>query len=258
MAGSSFTAPIKHSGKGVGGVYEYRGGTGMVPSAEYCVWMEDFTQNFMVTTAITNGPVANTPWGWQGAIIDSGATVTHSTTAALGANGVLLFADATASEGASIYGQKVWQLTAGKKLWMEARFRTSDVTDNAVNFGLAALTAVTNPEDLWLTAQADLVAFGIVDGSAQTILTCDTGDAGVTTDTSTTNPLVADTWHTLAISYDGAKLHAYVDGNKVLTYSTAAKIPTGVALAPFFGHINGNSAGAAVVSLDYLRIVSER
>lgn len=257
--GTGIAAPLRHGGSGgVGSPYPYRQLTGMVPSAEWAVWFEDFVLNFMVTTSITNGPVANTAWGWQAAIIDSGATIVHNTTAALGANGVLTFADATASEGAALYGQQVWQLTSGKKFWMETRLRTSDVTDNAVNFGLAVLTAVTNPEDLWTTAQDSFVSFGIVDGSAFTVLSADKANAGPTSDTATTNALVADTWHTLAISYDGAKMHGFVDGNRVLTFSADAKIPTGVALAPFVGHINGNGGGAAVVIVDYIRVVSER
>lgn len=259
MAGSGFTSPLKHSGAGVGGAYSYRAGTGMVPSAEWMVFMDDFVQPWIPTTAITNGAVANTPSNWQAAIIDSGATIAVNTTAALGATGALTLADATASEGAAFYGQKTIQLTAGKKLWMEARFRTDDVTDNAINFGLASLTAVTNPEDLWLTAQDTFVSYGIVDGSALTVMSADKSNAGVTSDTATTNALVVNTWHVLAIYYDGSNMYGFVDGNKAVgPFSATSKIPTGTALAPFFGHINGNGAGGNVVVVDYIRIVSER
>jgi hypothetical protein len=242
----------------VGKDYDYRNDSSMVPSAEWAVTFEDFAQPWIPTTAITNGPVANTPLPWQGAIIDSGATVAVNTTAALGANGVLTLADATASEGAAFYGQKSIQLTAGKRFYMEARIRTGDVTDNAVQFGLSDLTAVTNPEDLWTTVAANLVAFGILDGSAAVRMLADKSNSGSTAETGTRS-LVADTWHTLAIYYDGSRLFGYVDGKEALTWSQAATtIPNGVALAPFIGHINGDGAGAAVVLVDYIRWASER
>ena len=59
--------------------FEYRIGTGMIPSAEWSIFMDDFLQPWIPGTAITNGPVAQTPSNWQAAIIDSGATVAVNT-----------------------------------------------------------------------------------------------------------------------------------------------------------------------------------
>lgn len=238
--------------------YDYRNDSSMVPSAEWAVTFEDFFQSWIPTTAITNGPVANTPLPWQGAIIDSGATIAVNTTAALGANGVLTLADATASEGAAFYGQESIQLTTGKRFYIEARVRTDDVTDNAVQFGLSSLNAVTNPEDLWTTASTDLVAFGILDGSATVRMLADKSNSGSTAQ-SGARALVANTWHTLAIYFDGTRLFGYVDGKEALTWAQASTtIPNGVSLAPFIGHLNGDGAGAAVVLVDYIRWASER
>lgn len=243
---------------GTGKAYSYRNGMGMFPSAEWSAYFEDFVVSFIPTTAITNGPVANTPWGWQGAIIDTGATIAVNTTAAIGANGVLTFADATASEGAAFYGQKTLQLTSGKKFFMEVRVRTDDVTDNAVQFGLSDLTAVTNPEDLWTTTAANVVAFGLLDGSAYPQMLADKSNSGSTAETGTVI-MTADTWTTLAIYFDGYNLFGFVNGSQALKWSQASStIPTGVALAPFVGHINGNGAGGAVVVLDYIRWSSQR
>jgi hypothetical protein len=236
--------------------YAYRTGLGMMGSAEYAVFMDDFMANWIVTTAITNGAVANTPSPWQAAIIDAGATITHNTTAALGANGVLTLADATASEGAAFYGQKTLQLTAAKKFFMEVRVRTDDVTDNAIQFGLTDLTATTNPEDLWTTTAANVAAFGILDGSAYPTLLADKANAGTAAVAQTVKLMTVDTWHTLAIGYDGSVLKGFVDGVEVV--STSTTIPTATALAPFFGHINGNGAGGAVVLIDYIRWSSQR
>lgn len=227
--------------------YSYRTGLGMINSAEAIVYYDDFVE------AVVN----NVPSGWTGASIDSGATVTTNTTAALGANGVLTVADATVSEGAAVYGSKSVQLTAGKKFFIETRLRTNDVTDNAVQFGLSALTAVTNPEDIWTTVATDVATMGILDGSAVIGMLADKSNSGTAVQASTTS-LVADTWTTLAIAYDGANLQGFKDGQLIMTWATPEAIPTGVALAPFFGHINGNGAGAAVVLFDYIRYSVER
>lgn len=257
---TGFTSPLKHSPAGVGKSYAYRAGTGIMPSAEWAVLFDDFLQPWIPATAITNGPVANTPLPWQGAIIDSGATVAVNTTAAVGANGVLTIADATASEGAAIYGQKTIQLTSGKKFWMEARLRTDDVTDNAIVFGLSDLTATTNPEDLWTTTADNVISFGLGDGDSNPKFLCvDAGNSGTSQQVQTVRGMSVNTWHILAIFYDGLRLHGYVDGKLALTWSgAAATIPTGVALAPFFGALSGNGAGGNLNIFDYIRIVSER
>jgi hypothetical protein len=71
--------------------------------------------------------------------------------------------------------------------------------------------------------------------------------------------LTANAWHVLAIYYDGVNMYGFVNGSQVIgPFSTTARIPTSIAVAPFFGHINGDGAGGAVVVLDYIRVVSER
>lgn len=225
--------------------YSYRSGMGLIPSAEFMVDFDDFT--------LTGS--SNVPDGWQTAVIDTGATSTIATGAGICATGGLLLSDATASEGIAIHKPKVFQLTIGKRLFMEARVRTDDVTDNALQFGLTALTAATNPEDLWTTVQADLIAFGILDGSAATVMLSDASNSGTTIQTGTRS-MVADTWHTLAIAYDGNRLRGFVDGKLSLLWSGV--IPTGVALAPFIGVLNGNGAGGNNNYFDYVRVVIER
>lgn len=253
---TGFTSPLVHAPGDPYG-YKYRHGMGMMPSAEFCVYFDDFLE-FKPGTAITNGQGVNTPFGWTGEILDTGATVALLSTAGVGATGVLNISDATASEGAATYGAKTIQLTSGKKFFMEARVRTSDVTDNAVQFGLSSLTAVTNPEDIWTTAADSLIAFGILDGAATTKLLCDKSNSGSTAETGTRS-LTADTWHVLAIGYDGVNVRGYVDGQLSNTWAQASTtIPTGVALAPFIGALNGNGAGASTNYFDYVRFVIER
>ena len=254
--GTSFGSPLTESRRG--SKYGYRHRMGLVACAEYDVFHDDF-HSFMVSTAITNGPVANTPLnGWQGAIIDSGATVTTNTTAAIGANGVLTFASANASEGAAIYTTKSFQLTSGKRFFVEIRVRTDDVTDNAIQFGLSDQTATTNPEDLWTTTAASVLTFGLLDGSAYPQLLSDKSNSGTSVQTQTNKLMVVNTWHVLAIGYDGSYVSTYVDGDLAHTYTATASIPTGVAMGLFIGHLNGNGAGGALCAVDYIRCVSER
>lgn len=237
--------------------YAYRSRMGMMPSAEFDVFFDDFHQ-FVVATSITNGPVINTPWGWQGAAIDTGGTALINTTAAVGRNGVLALTDATLSEGVVVYSNKTFQLASDKRLFMEIRLRTDDVTDNVIQFGFSSQTAVSTTVTLWSTANDDVASFGIADGAATGVMYTDTGNAGITTTAATVTDkvLVVNTWHTLALYFDGSQLHGFIDGDKVV--STSTTVPTGVALGAFFGMMNGNGAGGNTVYVDYVRIVSER
>lgn len=242
----SITESIKGAPRSVAAAYAYRAGLNMVNSAEGFAYHNDFLENV----------ATNVPVGFTAAIIDTGATITTATTATLGANGVIVIADATASEGAAAYLPRGVQLISGKKFFMEIRVRTDDVTDNTIQFGLTDLTATTNPEDLWTTTAANLVAFGILDGgSGATTMLTDAGNSGTVAQLGTRS-LSANTWHTLAIGYDGVTLRGYVDGKISVTWSGV--IPTAVALAPFVGHLNGDGGGAAVVLVDYLRFASQR
>ena len=253
MAKTGLGTPIVQSPRGTFEGYKYRSGMGLVECAEFFVRHDDFF-----------GAVAtNVPAGWAAAIIDTGGTVTTYATATTGANGVLQLTDATASEGAAFYGAKAVQLISGKKFFMEARILTDDVTDNAFQFGLADLSAVTNPEDLFTTASANLITAGILDGSATLTMLSDKANSGSTAESSThaNGTLSASTWATLAIAYDGgSELTLWKDGEKVLTWAQAfaSTVPTATALAPFVGHINGNGAGGNLCLVDYVRIVAER
>ena len=228
--------------------YAYRTKMGMIGSAEFVNFMDDFV------SAVTT----NLPAGWDGVVIDTGATVVTDTTAgSLGATGVLLFDSDGAAEGAAIYGEKCLQLTSGKRFFMEMRFQTEIADDTDVQFGLTALTATTNPEDLWTTTATDVVAFGVLDGSAVVGLLSDAGNSGTVVQAGSLS-LSNATWHILGIGYDGVNLRCYVDGVLALTWAGAAStIPTGVALAPFFGYRNGSTA-ANEGHCDYVRFVVER
>jgi len=229
-------------------MYRYRAGMGMMGSAEWVFFMDDFLS-----------PVAtNVPQGWTATTTDTGATLVVSTTAgSLGASGCLLSASDGTSEGTATYGDKVVQLTSGKRFFMEMRAQTSLAATTDLQFGLTDLTATTNPEDLWTTTADNLIAFGVLNGSAYPKMLADKSNTGSTAETGSI-ALSDATWATLAIYYDGTYLQGFVDGNSSLLWSQASTtIPTGVALTPFFGFRTGTAAGN-IGTFDYIRFVVER
>lgn len=230
--------------------YPYREGFSMVPSAEQVVFFDDFTQD--VTT--------NVPTGWDAAVIDTGATVTQLATDTF-PGGVLNFASDGTTEGAAIYLPKQIQLS-GKRFMMEVRVYTEDADDTDVQFGLSALTATTNPEDLWTTTATDLIAFGVLDGDATVTMLCDKNNAGAAANLGSID-LQDATWHTLAILVTGNETDSnmnvigYVDGNLAITWDVETEIPDDLVLAPFIGARTGGDA-AHNVYFDYVRFAVER
>lgn len=260
-AGTAIGGPLLSTVR-PGGKYAYRQRMGMVPCAEFDVFHDDF-HSFMVSTAITNGPVANTPLnGWQGAIIDTGATIVADTTV-YGANGALLFDSDGATEGAAIYTTESFQIISGKRFFIECRVNTEIADDSDVQFGLSSVNVTSDPEDLWTTDSTDLVAFGLLDGSAYPAMLVDTGNGGTSAQTQTVKACSSNTWHILAIGYDGTYLRGYVDGDEVLRWSGASTtIPVSTLAAPmtlalFCGFRNG-SAATTEGHIDYIRAVFER
>lgn len=226
--------------------YSYRSGAGITPSAEYSVYMDDF-----YLAPATNALPGTT------AIIDVGATVTAAETDAISYSGVLKFASDGTTEGATLYWPKGIQLGLGKKFFMECRVYTAAAADTDVQFGLSALTAVVNPEDVWTTAATDLIAFGVLDGDATVTMLCDKNNSGSAAQLGTRD-LSDATWHTLAIEVSGSAsgstmgVKGYVDGKLALTWSGETTIPDDLALAPFIGARTGGVAGN-IVYFDYVR-----
>lgn len=240
---TGFTSPLVHAPGDPAG-YQYRHGMGMMPSAEFFVFHDDFQG--AVTT--------NVPVGWAAAIIDTGATVVADSTTPTGA---LLFDSDGATEGASIYLPETFTLNSAKKFFMEIRVKAEIANDSDVQFGFSDLTATSNPEDLWTTTSASLIAFGTLDGSAVTGILSDKSNSG-TAVLAGSRSLTSDTWHILGIGYDGANLRGFVDGQESVRWTGAAStIPFGVTLAPFFGWRNGSAATTEGL-LDYFRFVIER
>lgn len=226
--------------------FAYRTGCGMVASAEFDVYHDDF--NTLLTS--------NTPVGWSSILETTG---TWATSTSFG-NGVINGTHATASNGVAIYLPRVVQLAAGKKFFMEVRLRTDDVTDNQVAIGLFDQTSVAVADAPFTTTAANLISFGILDGAATTKMLCDKSNSGSTVETGTRS-LVANTWHVLGIGYDGiGAVRGYVDGNLSQTWAQtfSTTVPLGVALSPFVAMDNGDGAGGANILVDYVRFSVQR
>lgn len=243
---TGFSPSLVNSPRGNYKSYQYRSKMGIIPSFEFDVLHDDFNR------AISS----NLPVGWTAAIIDTGATLTADTTATHSSTVIAQSDDA--SEGVSIYLPKNIQLTSGKRFFLEARIKTTTAADADFQIGLTDLTATTNPEDLYTTTAANLVAFGVLAGSAATKMLSDKSNGGTTVQTGTRS-LVDATWHTIAIEYTGVQLKGYVDGKASLTWSGASTtIPTATALSPFIGFRNGTAGAANKGYIDYFRYVAER
>lgn len=243
----SFTGPIKEKKTGD---YAYRSGFGMMSSAEYVHFFDDFTQDV----------ATNVPTGWDAAVIDTGATLTQLATDGY-PGGVVKIASDGVSEGVAIYLPKTVEVDA-KKFMMECRVWLTDADDMDLQFGLSALTATTNPEDLYTTTATDLITFGVLDGDATVTMLCDKDNSGAAANLGA-HDLSDGTWHTLAILVNGnsadssMSVRGYVDGELSITWDTETEIPDDLVLAPFIAARTGGDA-AHVCYIDYVRYVSER
>ena len=243
---SGFQESLRHSPIETPRDYAYRSQAGLIPSAEYAVFFDDFFLN----------PSSNAVPGTS-VIIDTGATVTAAALDAVSYTGVIKIVSDGTSEGCSMYWPKGIRLGLGKKFFMEVRCYTEDADDTDVQFGLSIANATTNPEDLWTTASTDLIAFGVLDGDATVKMLCDKNNAGTSASTGDLD-LSDATWHTLAIEVGGTAassnmwVKGYVDGALAETWATETSIPDDCALSPFIGARTGGAAGHDIY-FDYVR-----
>lgn len=248
---TGFSEPILHSTRSQQASYPYRSGMGMIPSAEWVVFHDDFCQAEQAT---------ENQVGWT-SIIDLGATIVDGNEH----GGVIDITSDAIDEGAALYHNLCVNLS-GKKFFMEARVKCEDADDNQIVIGLSDLTSTTNPEDLY-TTQPDFIAFGThVDADATPALIYDKNNGGPVTDTptGTTFDLADNTWHRLAIWYNGATtadtsgvIECYVDGALAVRSSTDAQIPDDLPLAPFVAAVLEDDA-TDIISIDYVRYAFQR
>lgn len=154
--------------------------------------------------------------------------------------------------------------TAPKKLWFEARVRTTSVTDQGLFIGLseeALAAADTLANDSANLAAKDFVGFH-ADTAAPTILDAvwRISTAAAQVHKASAQVLVAGTWYKLGFTFDGTILEYYVDGVQVgtdLTVSTATSFPDGEELAVLIG-VHDGAGAAKSIDIDWVRLIQER
>ena len=248
---TGFTEPLITSPRSTQQSFYYRSGMGMINNAEWIVFMEDFMQAEQATETIS---------GFT-SIIDAGATMVDGDEI----GGVIDLTSDAADEGIALHQNLGIQLS-GRKFFMEARVKITDADDGQIIIGLADLTAVTNPEDLWTTTP-DFISFGnTVDGDATPVLKYDKNNGGPVTETpsGTTFDFTDNAFHTIAIWYNGATtasstgaLIAFFDGVEATRAATLGQIPDDLPLAPFIGALLEDDA-TDIFTIDYFRYAIER
>lgn len=249
MAGSGFKEPLRHSPAATVAPYAYRSNTGMVPSAEHAVYFDDFFGlGYDGTQVAPIGAVS---------IEDTGAAWGHVAASSDNGQGVLSITSDGTAEGCTAYWPGGVRVGLGKKFFMEVRMKTEDADDTDMQFGIADDASVTNPEDLFTTAATDLIALGVIDGSANLVLLTDKSNGGDAAQ-DTGYDVSDDTWATYAIEVDGLAANSdmsvkvYVNGNLTYTADTETTIPDDLILYPFIGGRTGGAAGHDI-SFDYVR-----
>ncbi len=161
---------------------------------------------------------------------------------------ITLTSAANENDGAWYEAQgESWTITAGKKMWIKVRFKTSDATQSDIVFGLASTS--TQPQ-----TAANRFLFESVDGSAAIYFNSD--DNTNDEDSSTVATLADATWITLGAYYDGkGNIELYADDVKITTF-TPTTIPT-TELAISWGQLNG-SASVETLDVDYIFVAKER
>lgn len=164
--------------------------------------------------------------------------------------GVLQITNAAADDDSS-FNQKVGEsflFEAGKKLWFDCLFQTSDATQSDIVIGLQITD--TSPLDV-----TDGVFFLKADGAATIDLLVEKDDTSTTTSSVAT--LADDTDTRLSFFYDGVdSIKIFADGVQVGT-SVTTNIPDDEVLTISFGIQNGEAA-AKTMTVDRIMVAKER
>ena len=177
----------------------------------------------------------------------------NNATVAIGADivggvAVLTSEATTDNDGASIQGNEVFAVQAGKDLWFETRIKVSDADDTDLCVGFTVNFA-TNPEAM-LTA-ADRIVFESDDGTAT--LQCITEKDGTETATAlaTAYDLADDTYVKLGIHVlSNTTVEFYVNRELVATHTT--NIPDDENLTIAAMELSGSATGTKSATIDYM------
>jgi len=226
-----------------------------------------FTDDFLNTPSLSSD--ADT--AKYAAYIDTGATITQLATEVGGVCRIVTDTtdedEAWITTGGNSAGMGVISDTAGadKKLWFEARIRTSNIADHCIFCGMAeeGLAGADTMVDATgvLKTTADFIGFRTLPGSPATLnFVYQKASQAIQTVITTAQTLVAATWYRVGFKYDPAedtskRIKIYVDGTEQTTYVTgtniaAATFPDGEELALLLGK-KSTTGGANSLDIDW-------
>jgi hypothetical protein len=182
---------------------------------------------------------------WTVTETDAGATQ-----ALTDGDGGLLLITNTAADDDLVSLQKVgesFRFASGKKLFFEARFKVSDVTESDVVIGLQITD--TTPLDV-----TDGVFFIKADGAATVSLRVEKNNTATATTVAT---LADDTFVRLGFYYDGASSIQYFVNGVLGGTSVTTNLPDDEDLTPTIAIQNGEAV-AKTMTVDYVFVAKER
>jgi hypothetical protein len=164
-------------------------------------------------------------------------------------NGALLLTCAS-SDNDSIEMQLVqdnWKMSAGKRLWFEAKFKVSDATESDFFIGLATTDTTV------IDGTTDSVGFKKADGST-TVQSVTEDNTSETTNTAYT--CAADTYVTVGFYWNGSDaVEFFVNRSKVATHTATIEQTNKLALSIA---LQNGEAVAKTMTIDYFFLCQER
>lgn len=230
MAGTHFRGPVRYSGAGAYAPYK---GLNIGVDLDEVVLFDDFVG---IALDATND--------WT-VLKDSGASVAIAADAVGGR--VVLTSDATTEDdGASIQGNEIFAVEAGRTMWFETTLQCNDADQTDICAGFTVNFA-TNPEAM--LAAADRICFQVDDGDASIL--CKTEKSGTETSTDSGVDLEDATDTRLSILVDGtSSVKFYI--NRQLVASHTTNIPDDENLTIAAMSVSGSATGTRATSIDYM------
>ena len=170
-----------------------------------------------------------------------------------GDGGWLLVTNAAADNDASFSQLAIesFSLTSGKRAFFKTRFKTSDVTQSDLQFGLLGVD--TTPLDV-----TDGIYMLKADGAATVDVYCRKDATTGSTSSTAVATLVNDTFVTFGWAYDGVDtVEFFFNDVKVATLDASSTYLPDALLTPSFGVQNGEAV-AKTMTLDYIFAATER
>jgi len=166
------------------------------------------------------------------------------------AGGVLVVTNDAGAADADYLQNKIecFRFTSGKAAEFEIRFKISDVTNTAFVAGLQ----ITDTTPLAVT-DGVFIRKG-EDDTYPDLVVCKNSTETVV---AAPDPLVNDTWVKLGFYYDGTDTMQFFVNDQRVAACAVTNLPDDEDLAISFGLLN-SSAAAHVLSVDYIRAISER